>query len=151
MSLLKTHNWFTTVWLAHFLSSPLKFHCLLVKIFFFFLTSFVVLSCMPEFPLHLEVWFVQVISHTCVVDIPVPTALRCKNTVAITACIVCVACTCLHLLKSLQLWVQLSESLQRTSPSELRSYSQELCLFLARISVLVPETLMVELLGLLSF
>lgn len=35
LSLLKTHNWFTTVWLAHFGFSPLQFHCLMVKLFFF--------------------------------------------------------------------------------------------------------------------
>lgn len=52
MSLLKAHKWFTTVWLPHLGFSPLQFHCVLV--IFFFLTSFVVLSCKAEFPLGSE-------------------------------------------------------------------------------------------------
>lgn len=114
MCLLKTHNWFTAGWLAGpfwIFPSVVSLYAgemgCFSQVLLFFLARLSSL-CVPG------VWFVQVISLICVVDIRVPLALRCKNTVAITACPLC----CPYLsapVKYSQLWVQLSESRQGAS------------------------------------
>lgn len=65
-------------------------------------TSFIIVSCMSEFPLCSQSLMCSSDRALfCVVDTRVPLAFRYKHTVAIVPSTLYIACTCLHLLKQL--------------------------------------------------